>query len=156
MIRKVFVLALFFAVSVTASVAAIQAHGVVTHYTIQPGVEIIARYDTGEPMAGAQVTVFAPAGPGAAQAGPWLTGFCDESGRFSFVPDPSMPGTWSVRVRKAGHGDMLHITIDEPDKSPPPEIVGVGYTPSQIALMTACVIWGSIGSALFFSRRRKG
>jgi len=146
---------LLFSVSCAAAVATVQAHGVVTQYRIQPGVEIIARYDTGQPMAGAQMTVFAPAGPGAPPAGPWLTGFCDESGRFSFVPDPSMPGTWSVRVRQAGHGDMIHITVDEPDKSLPAEISGAGYTPGQIALMTVCVIWGSIGSALYFSRRRK-
>lgn len=156
MIRKMLTLALLFSVSGAAVVATVQAHGVVTQYRIQPGVEIIARYDTGQPMAGAQVSVFAPADPGSPPAGPWLTGFCDENGRFSFVPDPSMPGNWSVRVRQAGHGDMIHITVDQSDKSPPAEISGARYTPGRIALMTISVVWGLVGSALYFSRRRKG
>lgn len=153
MIRKVFALFWLFSVSCAAA-ANVQAHGVVTQYRTQPGVEIIARFDNGQPMAGAQVAVFAPAGPGTSPSGPWLTGFCDESGRFSFLPDPSLPGNWTVRVRQAGHGDMIHITVDEPDTQPA-EISGAGYTPGQIALMTISVVWGFVGSALYFSRRRK-
>ncbi len=158
MISKVFALAWLLVVSCAAVATTVQAHGVIVHHAKRPGVEIIARYDTSEPMAGAQVAVFAPSGPGTPGAGPWLTGFCDEKGRFAFVPDPSIPGTWSVRVRQAGHGAMIHITMDEDesDKSPLPEIAGAGYTTGQIALMTICVIWGSIGSALYFSRMRKG
>ncbi len=42
---------------------------------------------------------------------PWLTGICDQQGRFSFTPDPDLPGTWDVQVRQAGHGDIIHIPV---------------------------------------------
>jgi nickel transport protein len=122
------------------------AHGARIEYTIQMAVEIRAAYDTGEPMAGGQVTVYAPDEP----AMPWLTGVCDEEGRFTFTPDPSRPGTWDVQVRQAGHGDMVHIPMGEGVAT----AGGSGYTPLQIVLMGACVVWGCASTALFFSRRR--
>lgn len=124
------------------------AHGVELEYKTSAVVEILAAYDTGEPMSGAQVKVYAPDEPST----PWLTGVCDENGRFTFTPDPSMPGTWSVQVSYMGHGGMLHIPIGE-------GVVGAGgtgYTPLQLALMAGCVVWGFIGTALFFSKRRGG
>jgi len=121
------------------------AHGAKIEYTISLAVEVVAAYDTGEPMSGGQVTIYAPNDP----ATPWLTGICDEEGRFTFVPDPNLPGTWDVQVRQAGHGDMIHIPIGE-------DVAlagGSGYTPLQMVLMGACVVWGFVGAALFFSRR---
>jgi len=123
------------------------AHGVRIDYRVDMTVEILAAYDTGEPMAGAQVSVYAPDEPST----PWLTGVCDEDGRFDFVPDASKAGTWSVRVRLAGHGDIVHIPIGESSGAAGSS---GGYAPLQIVLMAACVIWGSIGTALYFSRRR--
>jgi len=122
------------------------AHGAKIEYTISMAVEIRATYDTGEPMDGGQVTVYAPDAPSI----PWLEGVCDKDGRFIFTPDPSRPGTWDVQVRQAGHGDMVHIPIGE-------EMAmtgGTGYTPLQIVLMGVCVVWGFVGTAFFFSRRR--
>jgi len=122
------------------------AHGAKIEYTISMAIEIHAAYDTGAPMAGGQVTVYAPDDPST----PWLTGVCDEEGRFVFTPDTSKPGTWDVQVRQAGHGDMVHIPIGE-DMA----VSGsTGYTPLQIVLMGVCVVWGFVGSALFFSRRK--
>ncbi|MEE9618360.1 MAG: carboxypeptidase regulatory-like domain-containing protein, partial [Anaerolineae bacterium] len=95
---------------------------------------------------GGQVTVYAPDDPST----PWLTGVCDEDGRFIFTPDPSKPGTWDVQVRQSGHGDMVHIPIGE-DVA----MTGTtGYTPLQVVLMGACVVWGFVGTALFFLRGR--
>ena len=122
------------------------AHGAKIEYTINMAVEIRATYDTGEPMDGGQVTVYAPDNPST----PWLEGVCDEEGRFVFTPDSSKPGTWDVQVRQAGHGDMVHIPIGE-DMA---VSGGTGYTPLQVVLMGACVVWGFVGTALFFSRRR--
>jgi nickel transport protein len=121
------------------------AHGAEIEYTISMAVEIRAVYDTGEPMAGGQVTVYAPDDPST----PWLEGVCDEDGCFVFTPDPSKPGTWDVQVRQAGHGDMVHISIGEGMAVSG----GTGYTPLQIVLMGGCVVWGFVGTALFFSRR---
>ena len=99
-------------------------------------------------MAGAQVTVYAPDDPST----PWLTGECDDEGRFAFTPDTSIPGTWDIQVRQAGHGDMIHIDIEEGS------VTGgssSGYSTAQIVIMAVCVIWGVIATALYFSNRRK-
>ncbi|HEY49512.1 MAG TPA: carboxypeptidase regulatory-like domain-containing protein [Dehalococcoidia bacterium] len=125
----------------------VHAHGVSIEYTSNVEVEVVARYDTGGPMAGAQVVVYAPDDPGT----PWLTGTCDDDGRFIFTPDSSKPGTWDVQVRLAGHGGMIHIPVGE-------GMVGTGgtggYSVTQIVLMAVCVIWGIAGTALYFMRKR--
>jgi nickel transport protein len=123
------------------------AHGVNIQYSSDTEITIIAKYDSGEPMAGAQVAVYAPDDP----TTPWLTGVCDDEGRFSFTPDASKPGTWDVQVRLAGHGGMVHIPIGT-DSTTTSGGVG-GYSSLQIALMAVCVIWGCIGTALYFRRR---
>ena len=122
------------------------AHGSKIAYTIDVTVNLQAMYDTGKPMAGGQVVVYAPDDPST----PWLTGTCDEEGRFSFTPDPSKPGTWDVQVRQSGHGDMVHIVIGREGATTQGSS---GFNPMQIALMAACVVWGFVGTALFFSRR---
>ena len=122
------------------------AHGAKIDYTLNMTVEIRATYDNGEPMTEAQVTVYAPVDP----TTPWLTGVCDSEGRFTFTPDASMPGTWDVQVRKAGHGDMVHIPIGEGGATSG----GTGYTTLQYVLMGATTVWGFVGTALFVSSRR--
>jgi nickel transport protein len=123
------------------------AHGVNIEYSSDVEIVIVAKYDTGTPMAGAQVTVYAPDDP----TTPWLTGVCDDEGRFSFTPDTSKPGIWDVQVRLAGHGGIVHIPVGEGAASSG----GVGgYSWLQIAIMAVCVFWGSIGTALYFRRRR--
>ena len=123
------------------------AHGARIEYTIGMTIEIIASYDSGEPMAGAQVVVYAPDDP----SSPWLTGVCDNEGRFTFTPDISKTGIWDVQVRQSGHGDMVHISIGEGMAS----TTGAGgYSVLQIVLMGACAVWGFVGTALYFSRRR--
>ena len=126
--------------------AQVYAHGAKIEYTIGMTVEIVAAYDSGEPMAGAQVTVYAPDDP----TTPWLTGVCDDEGRFSFTPDTTKPGTWDIQVRQAGHGDIVHIPIGGGSA----DNGGGSNTPLQILLMAVCVIWGCIGTALYFSRRK--
>lgn len=123
------------------------AHGAKIEYTVDMVIEIVAAYDSGEPMSGAQVIVYAPDD----LVTPWLTGVCDDDGRFSFAPDTSKPGTWDVQVRQAGHGDIVHIPVGEGSAG----TGGAGgYTPLQIVLMAACVVWGAIGTSLYFWRRR--
>jgi len=123
------------------------AHGAKIDYTASTTIELVAAYDDGEPMSGAQVVIYAPDDPST----PWLTGVCDDEGRFSFTPDTSKPGIWDVKVRQAGHGDIVHIPIGESAVT----AGGIGgYTTLQIGLMAACVVWGSVGTALYFWRRR--
>ena len=125
----------------------IYAHGAKIEYTVSTSIDIVAKYDNGEPMSGGQVSIYAPDNPST----PWLTGVCDEQGRFSFTPDLSLPGTWDIQVRQAGHGDMIHIKIEEGSVSG--ESSG-NYSVAQIEVMSVCVIWGLIGTALFFKRRK--
>lgn len=120
------------------------AHGARITYTLGMTVEIVAAYDSGEPMSGAQVTIYAPDNP----TKPWLTGICDDEGRFSFTPDTTIPGTWDVQVRQAGHGDIVHIPIGDASAGSG----SGGNTPLQIVLMSVCFIWGCIGTALYFWR----
>jgi len=116
-------------------------------------VRVEGRYATGEPMAGAQVTVFAPADP----AEPWRQGQTDADGVFLFVPDGE-PGRWAVRLRQAGHGGMAHL--DVPADTAAPLVLATGRaaapSPVQKTVMAACVIWGCIGTALYFRRTRAG
>ena len=136
------VLVLILGISTTA-----YAHGARIDYTVNMTIDIVAKYDTGEPMGGAQVMVYAPDDP----SNPWLTGVCDDEGRFSFTPDISKPGTWTIQARQSGHGDIVHIPIGEDTA-----VTGGsgGYTVLQIVVMAVCGIWGFVGTALYFSRRR--
>lgn len=143
--KLVLPLALLLTLALSATTS---AHGAKIEYTVNMTVEIQATYDTGEPMAAGQVVVYAPDDPST----PWLTGLCDDQGRFTFSPDSSQPGTWDVQVRHAGHGDMVHIPIGENVA-----LSGnTGYTSLQIVLMGASVVWGFVGTALFFSSRPQG
>jgi len=122
------------------------AHGVEITYNSTSAIQVTARYDTGEPISEGEVIIYAPNDP----ARPWATGKCDENGVFTFTPDPALQGTWSVQVRKAGHGGVVHIPLE----GNAVQAGGTGFSTGQIVLMSACVIWGFVGTALFFSRRK--
>jgi nickel transport protein len=144
--RRKFVLPFVVLLLVLLSTTTALAHGARIDYTVNMAIEIVAAYDSGEPMAEAQVTIYAPDD----LETPWLTGTTDDEGRFIFTPDPAIPGTWDVQVRQAGHGDIVHIPVGEGVTS----AGSTGFTTVQIILMSACVIWGFVGTALYFSRRK--
>ncbi len=136
------------------------AHGTSIEYRTTQALEVIATYDTGEPLADAQVTVYAPDNP----ADPWLTGTTDDQGRFTFTPDPAIAGNWDVQVRQAGHGDIVSIPLEGTGGTDNAEDSGVtltntagrsspSITPLQKTVMVGSVIWGLVGTALFFSSR---
>ncbi|HMQ51131.1 MAG TPA: hypothetical protein PKD98_03470 [Anaerolineae bacterium] len=85
------------------------AHGVVITYAANERgeIEMDAAFDNGEPLANAQVTIYAPSDP----ATPYLTAKADENGHYVFTPD--QVGRWSVQFRIAGHGDIVHLDIEE-------------------------------------------
>lgn len=133
------------------------AHGVAISYKIEQAIAIAATYDSGEPMADAQVIIYAPDNPSQA----WQKGTTDDKGRFVFVPDRAKPGNWEVAVRQAGHGDIAVVPVEsETAETPEPTRAslsgGTGtLTPLQKGLMVGSVIWGFIGTALFFIRGKK-
>lgn len=151
------------------------AHGSTIQFRKTEAIEIQARYDSGAPMREAQVTVYAPGDPST----PWLQGVTDQEGRFTFTPDFEQPGHWDVKVRQAGHGDIVSIPVGEvaaatvaaedavagpADAAAAPEAAaekvaraqwaGRAYTPLQKWTMGAVGIWGFVGTALFFTRRK--
>ena len=125
------------------------AHGAFVDVASVEAVGIAARYDTGEIMASAQVSVFAPDNP----AEPWLTGVTDAQGRFVFMPD-DRPGRWAIQVREAGHGAMGYVEVgaSEADSVILTSSAGSGTSLAQRLLMVACVLWGCVGTALYFRR----
>lgn len=121
------------------------AHGAhLTHRSA--GIEVTATYDGGQPMAGAQVQVYAPADP----TTPWAVGTTDDQGRYQFTPDAAQPGTWEVMVRQAGHGDVLAIPVGQPEVAPV-----TSASPLQRGVAAGAVVWGCVGTALFFARGKR-
>lgn len=135
-------------------VGRVHAHGVEIEYQSTQALDIQATYDTGEPMKNAQVSVYAPG-----KDTPWLTGTTNDQGRFTFAPDTSQPGNWEVKVRLAGHGGILAIPVAANQGGANQGGTAIaqkhtGYTPLQQGVMTLSVIWGLVGTALFFARRK--
>ncbi|MGC9505557.1 carboxypeptidase regulatory-like domain-containing protein [Baaleninema sp.] len=135
------------------------AHGANIVYRSQRAIELQATYDSGEPMAEAQVTVYAPDNPSLA----WKTGTTDDRGEFVFVPEEDQTGRWTVSVRQAGHGDIVHINLDNTEATETAAetdnntawVAEAGETTlSQRIVTVAAVIWGCIGTALYFSRHK--
>jgi len=140
------------------SAAPALAHGVAIEHRRTSAIEIRAIYDSGEPMANAQVTVYAPSDP----TTPWLKGTTTEEGTFVFVPNPEITGEWDVKVRQSGHGDLVSIPVENTEATAASDEQaqasnswqGGNYTPLQKAMMAALGIWGFIGTALFFTRNQ--
>lgn len=120
------------------------AHG--TTATVEHTVTVRVNYETGQPLADAQVSVYSPAAPDT----PWTTGMTNASGAFEFTPTPAEPGNWEVIVRKAGHGEVVTIPIGTDSGA-----MASGGTLSSVQklLIGAAVVWGCLGTALFFARR---
>lgn len=142
--------ALLAAALLIAAPGAAAAHAALVTAEPVEAVAVMAVYDTGEPMAGAQVAVFAPDDP----MTPWLRGVADETGRFVFVPGPQA-GRWTVQARHAGHGAMVHVErgATEGVAVLPSAASSRLGTPLQRGVMAGSVIWGLVGTALYFRRR---
>ncbi len=129
--------------------APVFGHGARVIWELQgDSVHISASFDDGQPMDRAQVTVFS----GAAPSVPYIVGMTDENGEFSFLPDREESLNWDVQVRKAGHGDMAHLSLTEEPEAATEQGT---FSTLQIVLMSACVVWGFAGTAFFFASRRK-
>ena len=166
----------------------VYAHGVIITYTLKTNgqIELAAEFDTGEVMSEGQVTIYSPADP----LNPWLVGTADALGHYVFVLDPDLLGTWDIQVRKAGHGDIIHIPLEvgmidlalvehppgeltlqatEPQPAPEParerttnstissggnNATAGGFSSLQILLMSGSIIWGFVGTALYFSNKK--
>lgn len=154
------------------------AHGSQIKYSQRSAIAIQASFDDGTPMKNAQVVVYSPQDPTVS----WLTGVTDQEGQFTFIPDSSFSGSWDVKVRQSGHGDIISIPIVEgqivsslkenldiseteiagrtvsglTEKAGSLEYTAVSshkdFTPWQKLMMTITSVWGFVGTAFFFSR----
>lgn len=125
----------------------VSAHGTEIAINEVNAVELIALFDDGTPMAEAQVSIYTPLDA----TSPWLTGIADDQGRFVFVPDRSIAGQWDIQLRTSGHGDWVYLDIAE-GAITDLRGSGGGLTTAQIALMSIAIVWGFIGTALYFMR----
>lgn len=142
---KIGLLALLLVMQIVWFATDVSAHGIEIDMSEVGAIEIHARYDTGEPMVNAQVSIYAPSD----KAMPWQLGEADADGYFVFVPDREIAGTWDVQVRTAGHGDWVYIDVAEGSVTGLTGSSG-GLTVAQIVMMSAAIIWGFIGTALYF------
>lgn len=158
--RFKFFLPLLLLLAVVGWSAKASAHGTQMQYRKVEAVEIDAAYEGGEPMANAQVRVYTPDD----QSTPWKTATTDEQGRFSFVPDQSKPGNWEVMIRQAGHGEIINIPVESAANAEElnqsekvisqTNLSSGGQTQLQRVLLGAAGVWGFVGTALFFARRK--
>ncbi len=146
-------------------------HGTHIEYNATEAIKIKATYDSGEPMNNGQVTVYNPNEP----TKPWLTGVTNKQGEFVFVPDYSVRGNWQIKVRQAGHGNIINIPIEAVGKNKlknnEESITNSGeiknsdpiklsnsqnnqYTIQQKLIMALSGIWGFVGTALYFSKKK--
>ena len=131
------------------------AHGSKIDYRETKAIEIQATYDNNEPMANAQVVIYGPDNP----TKPWGKGTTNEQGRFTFTPDTEQQGNWDIKVRQAGHGNIISIPISSEGiaASQTNNALAGGqsnYTPLQKTLLGVTTAWGFVGTALFFARRK--
>ena len=142
-----------------SGLSAAWAHGVAISPSQAGATRIYAEFDSGEPMAGAQVRVYSPANP----QDPWLEGVVDPQGNFFFLPDAGIPGTWEVMIRQAGHGGVVTVAVGEDPSVQGAEGASLdpladspvgSLSPLHRGLLMGSTVWGFLGTALFFARRR--
>ncbi len=137
--------------------ARVLAHAVETNYFLSSdeSLELQSVYSNGEPMAGAEVNIYAP---GASE--PWKTIQTDEEGKFSFQPDHARQGEWEVEIMQdGGHGDALTVPVSnqgvDVDSISQIDVSDADYASLPQALLGAIAASGILTAGLLLSRRAK-
>lgn len=88
-----------------------EAHQVETFYSLDNQLEFQSRFSSGEPFAGATVSIYAPDNPNK----PWMSTTTDSEGRFAFLPDESIPGDWEVAIEDdtQSHADYWTVPVGD-------------------------------------------
>ncbi|MBD3419481.1 MAG: hypothetical protein GF398_05115 [Chitinivibrionales bacterium] len=125
------------------------AHGTQFYRLSHTGIVLQAEFDTKQPIAQAQVLLFAPG-----SSTPNDTTITDAHGRFFILP--TRPGTWIAQVRgKGGHGMRINVNIDENMLAQVNKAEAGGITFMQKTIMAACVVWAAIVTALYVTQRKR-
>lgn len=126
------------------------AHGLSLQSQVKSSIEVIATFEDGTPLKQAQIKVYKPNQPESVA----FSGTTDDQGVFQFTPDIS--GNWDIFVRQAGHGSDLSLPVSLGDQG---QIQlannSNGQTLPQRIITIGAVIWGCIGTALYFKGRAK-
>lgn len=143
--KKKFFLVPLIILNITASAF---SHGTKYEIVKTGRIGIKAMYDSGEAISNADVLVFPPRETSAS-----VTEKADSAGVFYFTPDRA--GTWTFQVRDGtGHGMRINLDIDESLIIVGETVPGSGLSIAQKILMALCVVWGSIGTALYFKGKK--
>jgi len=132
------------------------AHQVETFYTLDNQLEFQSRFSSGEPFVGATVTIHAPNNPDQA----WLTTTTDSEGRFSFLPDESIPGDWEVAIEDDTQSHADYWTVPVGDKGIIYDSISLDSTEdvhyrAAAAFMPLVISIGGALAWLGFTRRRR-
>ncbi|MGF1518078.1 MAG: carboxypeptidase-like regulatory domain-containing protein [Nodosilinea sp.] len=109
---KRLIVALVICLALVGFPAQARAHQVETFYTLDNQLEFQSVFSTGEPFAGATVTIHAPNDANK----PWLTTTTDSEGRFAFLPDESIPGDWEIAIEDGdnlSHADYWTVPVGD-------------------------------------------
>jgi nickel transport protein len=124
-------------------------HG--TEYVVLSGgvVGVQASFDTGVPMADADVLIFAPNEITAA-----IKSRTDTRGIVCFAPDKA--GAWVIQVRaEGGHGMRINLEVDQDSIVSVSDSEHSSLSILQKLFLAVCVCWGFIGTGLYFYGRKK-
>ncbi len=130
------------------SASKVFAHGS-KYELIKTGIGIKALYHDDSPMSDSDVEVFSPVDNQKKDS----TGNTDEYGRFYFFPDKT--GKWRIKVSD-GMGHAVEALLDVKEgmvlEDKPGNSHG-GFSTEQLIIMVLCVVWGFIGTGLYFKRK---
>ncbi len=121
------------------------AHGLEYEVSTREAFAVRLFYSDGEMMSYAPYKIFLPDGESVFQ-----NGLTDKNGMVIFSPDS--PGEWRVQANDdLGHGARVTVNVGGDMKRP--GVAAGSLSALQKVLMALCVVWGAIGTALFYRRR---
>ena len=134
---------------VCMGIGTVFGHG--SKYEILSGgvIGIRAAFDTGVPMADADVLIFAPN-----ETVVTMKSRTDSRGVVCFAPDRA--GAWVLQVRaEGGHGMRINLEVDENSLAAASAAGFSSLSDLQKIFLAVCVCWGFVGTGLYFSGRKK-
>jgi len=122
-------------------------HGV-DFVLINGGTGVEARYDSGDPISHADVTVYSPENSDE----PFQIGVTDRNGRFFFFPDAD--GKWKVIVNDGtGHGGTFYVTVR--DSVSVQDELNVKPAGRKIKILSGIMVIFGLTGILFFALARR-
>lgn len=140
---------------ILATPAKTLAHAMETNFQFLDKLEFQSVYSSGEPAKKAKVIVYAPNNPDE----PWMVGETDEQGKFSFLPDKSIPGDWEVEFEQEGHGDILTVPVNEKgvdvDNISQVHSTDIHYGATPLNPLQSILITAGVGATWFLALRKR-